>query len=484
MIYRTKLRIGFIATTIGVSVVSLAVLYQLSHNYLLDEFRQKVLSIARTTATMIDGDLHERIQKPEDESGPTYVALRDKLREVRDHLRRDGNYVKYIYTLRPKAGTKNDLLYVVDPEEDPALHSHIDEPFNYPGDPIWQDRATVDKEIFTDKTGSWLSGYAPIKNRKGEMVAVVEVDIAATHVDQDLRPLAFAAAGSVAISLLFGFGVTFWLSNRVAQPLTTLNEALRRVGKGDLTTKFESPTNDEFGEVSRTINQMVDGLRERDMVKSAFARFVSQQVMDSILQNGALPVLHGDRLKITALFSDIRGFTTISETRKPEEVVEILNEYFRCMVDIVFRNKGTLDKFMGDGLMVIFGAPTSDTQQEDHAVRAAIEMQQELRRLSKKWESEAKPPIHIGIGINTGFAVVGNIGSEERMEYTAIGDTVNTAARLESATKEHGVDILISDATRESLSQAFETKAVGSIHVKGRVEAVMTYAVSWTDHLN
>ena len=214
------------------------------------------------------------------------------------------------------------------------------------------------------------------------------------------------------------------------------------------------------------------------MVKTAFARYVSKQVMDNIIDTGRLPTLHGDRRKITALFSDIRGFTTMTETMKPEAVVDILNEYFKCMVDVVFRNQGTLDKFIGDGLMVVFGAPAADPLQEEHAVRTAIEMQQELRQLSRKWEDERKPPVQIGIGINTGFAIVGSVGSEVRMEYTAIGDTVNTAARLESATKDHGVNILISASTYDAVRETFDAACIGAIRVKGRVEPVMAYSVS------
>ena len=215
-------------------------------------------------------------------------------------------------------------------------------------------------------------------------------------------------------------------------------------------------------------------------MKSAFARYVSQQVMETIISSGALPSLHGDRRKITALFSDIRGFSTIAEKMNAEAVVVMLNEYFKVMVDIVFRNKGTLDKFMGDGLMVIFGAPADDADQEEHAVRAAIEMQIELRRLCQRWETEGRPSIRIGIGINSGAAIVGNMGSEARMEYTAIGDTVNIAARLESATKDCGQDILISEFTYEAVRGVFEAVRIGSVSVKGRAEPVMTYAVPTT----
>jgi adenylate cyclase len=157
-------------------------------------------------------------------------------------------------------------------------------------------------------------------------------------------------------------------------------------------------------------------------------------------------------------------------------VVLLLNEYFERMVEVVFRNHGMLDKFIGDGMMVIFGAPEDDPYQEEHALNAAIEMQSELRSLAERWKLEGVN-LRIGIGINSGPAIVGNIGSTRRMEYTAIGDTVNLASRLESATKEIGVGILISEYTYNALRGSFRFRNMGSILVKGRAEPVLTYSV-------
>jgi adenylate cyclase len=208
-------------------------------------------------------------------------------------------------------------------------------------------------------------------------------------------------------------------------------------------------------------------------VKATFAHYVSQQVMDSILKSGAEIQLSGDRRRITVLFCDIRGFTTMSEKLTPEKVVKLLNEYFESMVEVIFRNEGTLDKFIGDGMMVLFGAPKDDPY---HAVKTAIEMQSELRCLAEKWKAEGVV-IRSGVGINSGPAVVGNIGSSRRMDYTAIGDTVNLASRLESATKDLGVGILVSEYTYVALKGTFRFKEMGSIRVKGRTEPIQTYTI-------
>jgi adenylate cyclase len=155
-------------------------------------------------------------------------------------------------------------------------------------------------------------------------------------------------------------------------------------------------------------------------------------------------------------------------------VVLMLNEYFEAMVEVIFRNGGTLDKFLGDGMMVIFGAPEDDVHQEERALRTAIEMQQALSALADKWAAD-NVHLRIGIGINSGPAIVGNIGSSRRMEYTAIGDTVNLAARLETATKDLGVGILISEYTYNALRGSMPFRQMGSVTVKGRTEPVQTY---------
>jgi adenylate cyclase len=269
--------------------------------------------------------------------------------------------------------------------------------------------------------------------------------------------------------------VVFFLSHRVSKPLKELHTAVEAIGNGNFDTRLEISSRDEFGSVAKAINAMAAGLSERDRVKTAFARYVSHQVMDSILDS-KVDKLSGDRRRITVLFSDIRGFTTISEGLAPEKVVQLLNEYFEKMVEVVFRNKGTLDTFIGDGMMVIFGAPEDDEYQEENALKAALEMQSELRSVTEKWRPDGLN-LRIGIGINSGPAIVGNIGSSRRMEYTAIGDTVNLASRLESATKELGVGILISEYTHNALRGSFRFKNMGAVQVKGRVDPVLAYSV-------
>jgi adenylate cyclase len=213
---------------------------------------------------------------------------------------------------------------------------------------------------------------------------------------------------------------------------------------------------------------------EKDRVKQAFSRYVSKDVAEEILKGELFPRI-GERRQVTVLFSDIRGFTQMSETMPAEEVVILLNDYFSEMVEAVFAEGGTVDKYIGDGLMALFGAPVSQLDHADRATKAALRMRQGLSRINNRRMSQGKPPLKIGIGIHTGECIIGNIGAEQRLDYTAIGDTVNTASRIESLTKEYGVDIVLSSQTRALLGPQTETKILAPARVKGKTAPLEVY---------
>jgi adenylate cyclase len=217
--------------------------------------------------------------------------------------------------------------------------------------------------------------------------------------------------------------------------------------------------------------------REKRKMKRLFGQYVSKDVYEQLVANPDLARLGGQRRQMTVLFSDIRGFTTVSEKGQPEEIVAILNEYFTRMVDIVFAHKGTLDKFVGDMVMALFGAPLDDPNHAEDAVDAALEMIRELNRLNEKWTAEGRPALDIGIGISTGPMIAGNIGSEAIMSYTVIGDAVNLGARLESLNKEYGTRIIISEATRDALPGRYLFRPLGNVVVKGKTTPVAIFEV-------
>jgi adenylate cyclase len=218
--------------------------------------------------------------------------------------------------------------------------------------------------------------------------------------------------------------------------------------------------------------------REKRQVKRLFGRYVSRDVFDRLMADPSLARLGGERREMSVLFSDIRGFTSASEKQAPEAVVLQLNEYFSAMVAVLFRHYGTLDKFVGDMVMGLFGAPVADPRHADHAVTTAVEMVETLEALNARWRADGRPTVDIGIGINSGEMIAGNIGSETIMSYTVIGDAVNLGSRLESLNKEYGTHILISQATKDRLTIPVTTRLVGEAHVKGRTQGVVVYEVT------
>jgi adenylate cyclase len=217
--------------------------------------------------------------------------------------------------------------------------------------------------------------------------------------------------------------------------------------------------------------------REKRRVKRLFSRYVSKDVFDQLMSDPSKAGLGGARRSMTVLFSDIRGFTTFSEQGKPEAIVQQLNEYFSRMVHVVFEHRGTLDKFIGDAVMALFGAPLEDPDHAEHAVQAALAMLKELEELNRGWAAEGRPTLAIGVGVNTGEMVAGNIGSEAIMSYTVIGDAVNLGSRLESLNKQYGTSVIISDATRERLQGRYDTRALGDVVVKGKSQPVAIFEV-------
>lgn len=224
-----------------------------------------------------------------------------------------------------------------------------------------------------------------------------------------------------------------------------------------------------------TVYRYLTEERERKKIKGAFNYYVSTAVVDEMLKHPEQLKLGGDKRDLTVLFSDIRGFTTISENLTPEELVHLLNEYLTVMTDVVFKYDGTLDKYIGDAIMAVYGAPLEQQNHPLSACHSALEMMTALKKLNKKWIDDGKMPLDIGIGINTGMMMVGNMGSDQRFDYTVMGDAVNLGSRLEGANKNYKTKILISESTYERVRDEFVCMELDSVRVKGKNVPVKIY---------
>lgn len=213
-------------------------------------------------------------------------------------------------------------------------------------------------------------------------------------------------------------------------------------------------------------------------IENVLSKYISQDIKNKILKNETIDVgLGGKRAEISVMFADIRGFTSLSETRKAEEVSALLNEYFTELEPIIAKYNGVINKFIGDAVLVVFGDPTPDKFHAKNAVKCAEEMRQKVRQIREKWICEGKPKIDIGIGINTGEAFIGNVGSSNRFEYTVIGDTVNIASRIEDYNKIYKTQILISENTYNKISQIVDVIKIREVAIKGKRKKINIYEV-------
>ena len=311
-----------------------------------------------------------------------------------------------------------------------------------------------------------------MQGRQGAYGAIIALDF--TDVRDIVRHNRLLALLLLGAATVLSVALGARLAGVMSRALSRVNHAVERLAQHEYVQVDVLRTGDELEDLAAAFNTMVDGLKERDKLRTTFGKYMTQTVMEHLMSGQVQ--LGGETLTVTILFSDIRSFTTISEQMNDAQaLVGLLNEYFTEMVTIVMEEDGVVDKYIGDAIMAVFGAPVSKPDDAVRAARAAVRMRVALAALNTRLVARGVSPLRTGIGIHTGVVVAGNIGSEARMEYTVIGDAVNLASRLESSTKELGVDVLISAETNELVKHACITAAMRKITVKGRGEPVMTY---------
>jgi adenylate cyclase len=333
------------------------------------------------------------------------------------------------------------------------------------------------KQIVDIQIGNedFLSYSVPLTAENGSPIALLQRSL-----DKELAPyiqlehtyLSLAVAG-LAISVAMGF----WIARGVSRPVLQLAQGAREVAAGEYQHRINLKQEDELGLLARSFNQMSEGLAERDRVRDLLGKVVSPEVAAELLRNEA--ALGGEEREVTVLFSDLRDFTSISEVLGPHEMLGILNNYFTRMSAIVENRGGVVDKYVGDALMALFGAPISKADDADRAMTAALEMVEALDQLNQGWKNRGLPEIGVGIGINTDIVVAGNMGSKTRLNYTVIGDGVNLASRLEGLTKtpEYETRIIVSGATLAKAKKGYRTRPLGEVAVKGRQKPTEVFAL-------
>ncbi|HYU19963.1 MAG TPA: adenylate/guanylate cyclase domain-containing protein [Chloroflexota bacterium] len=318
----------------------------------------------------------------------------------------------------------------------------------------------------------------------------------ATETDRGSHTEQFATMLLVLVATGLAFPLGYVFSQIVVRPVNAISDGLEHIGAGDFASRVQVENRDELGELAGRVNRMsgeldrlyteLRGLNENLEQKveeqlqeieqaRVLKRYLSPQVADSIIAGQSDVKLATTRKNLTVCFADIRGFTGLSERMEPEELIDLLNEYFAAMTDVVFKHGGTLDKYLGDGMMVFFGDPVPYNDHAERAVRMAAEMLAKLPELQKQWFMEEKETLNIGIGISTGYVTVGNIGSAARLEYTVIGNNVNLASRL--ADMAGPGQILVTERTMVQVREVAQSREHGEVTVEGSARPVRVYEI-------
>jgi adenylate cyclase len=286
-----------------------------------------------------------------------------------------------------------------------------------------------------------------------------------------VRELVFIMTDSLAICFI----LAYFLSKSISAPLLQIKAAIKEVRNNNLDTSVEIVSNDELGEVAEGLNRMIKSLRESQRIKESFGKFVSQEIRDEIIAGKTS--LDGEMKRVTLLFSDLRNFTPLVEQHHPTHVVTIMNQYFNEMTLAIKSYKGLVLQYVGDEIEAVFGAPVGMDDHPDMAVKTALEMRNRLIALNTRLEQQGFGRLSHGIGIHSGAVLAGNIGSEDRMSYALVGDTVNVASRIEGLTKQYKSDIIISQTTFNLLTESYDSEQLASLKVKGKEDEIIIYKV-------
>ena len=460
-----RLAVAFaLLTFVSVAIVGVLV-RERQKRELEDAVGTQLLNIARVAVLFVDPAQHAELARTARPEAPAYRRLRVSLATVQ----REVLLTTPIRTLADYDPTTRRARVVLstDEMERPgggyALAPELDEPITSG----LVDGVARYTRAYRNAGGIWISAVAPIVDAAGKTSGAFlsvdyQVDILLDRVHElDVTILEGSAAGALCA---LGLGLLF--ARRLTRPISALTGAVATEAGGDLSQPaLPVRSRDEVGLLTDAFNGMVEGLRQRDFIRNAFGRYVSPEVAKTLLESPDGLRLGGEKRRITVLMSDLRGYTRFAEHGDPAGVMAVLNDYLGRMADIVIAHGGTINEFIGDAIFAVFGAPVQHVDHAERAAATALAMQRAMDALNAENAARARPRFEMGIGLHTGEAVVGNIGSEQRTKYAVVGAAVNLAARVEGCTV--GGQILLTDATREALGGLAETAPPIHAELKG-----------------
>lgn len=373
----------------------------------------------------------------------------------------------------------SDVAYVIVVDEDSKIVAHGDltaigkQYQRPPGLKDLRDATLV--QSYDDSAGGEIIDFAVPLEFSKVRIGALYMGFSDRAIRQTIERARAQTLWITGLMILGGVLGAVALAILLTRPLLKLAQGTKTVAAGNFDVVLPVTSHDEIGDLTESFNEMAKNLKEKEKIKHAFSSYVARQVVDEILKNPDGIMLTGERRDVTVIFCDLRGFTPLAEKLPPEEVVAALNEFYSLMIETTIKHDGSINKFLGDAVMAIFGAPVYFADHSLRAIKTAVAMQAQVAALSARRITSGKPPIAIGIGVSAGEAVAGTVGAESQMEYTVIGDRVNLAARLE-ANAGPG-QILISQETYDHVAGQVNARCLGPMTVKGREEAVTVFEI-------
>ena len=448
--------------------------YRDSREAEIQALASKLEFFAERGATWLDVRAITTITHADHKETPAYARLIDDLNRIKQEFGVDNAVV-----LRREDDGRYVYVAIDHGEFEPGDRAHIHDlfPATFTAtEDTWQAGQMMHSQLFGGRVegtdyAQFLQINTPLK-LDGRVVAILMLNKFADPVAAAVRMKTMRVTALSVGLFTIGLALFAFLSARMLQPLKTLTAAAGQVAQGNLDVALpRTRGGDEVGRLSRSFAGMLEGLRQRDFIRDTFGRYISKEVVDTLLGSPDGLKLGGDRREITLLVADLRGFTSLAGRLAPEEVIGILNRYLARVVEILTRYRATVDEFQGDGILAFFGAPLVAPDDAERALACAIEMQRSLADLNAEQRALGLPLLEMGIGINTGEVIVGNIGSETRTKYGAVGAPINLAYRIESQTI--GGQVLLGARTYELVRDLVEVRGTLAMTLKG-VDAPIT----------
>lgn len=468
---RFSLRISITASlVVAVLLTSLllgSIIFTMWRQYLRADLVTRMHGLAATAALLIDPVIHRQLLTPDDMQTIGYQEQRALLQKVR----KGSPDIRFLYTFRWNAALKKPV-FVLDtgtPGVDfsplgqlydtmtPTLVSSFFPPY----------QVHVADDFYTDQYGTWLSAYAPVLTTDGRLEGVLGLDMDASHIKRMETNLLLLVLGlTIGIVALMGV-LSVAIARQIAKPMQVLSNDMGEIQQ----LKFEMPVKVRSN-ISEVL-QMYQALENMKMGLRSFRKYVPSDLVSQLIGLQQEAVLGTSKQEITIFFCDLENFTAASEALSSEDLSLLLSSYFDRVSSILHNNGATIDKFIGDAVMAFWNAPLPVADHPYRAAKASLEILQAMEQLRAEWQSRGLPALSMRIGLNTGMVLVGNVGHNDRLSYTALGDAVNLASRLESLNKHYGTRILVSEQTLQRIADRIAYRILDRVAVKGKSQGAL-----------